>query len=256
MAEVHGKPEGNAVNAVGEGKGRDSEHLVAVWESSLAAQDIEMTTPGLIAALSSPRLDIRTGAAILLGRRGEACVVSHLKSLLTDEISVVRVEVAMSLELLGDGSGIPALVEILREGLFTSAPVTAARYLADLGDPRGYKTVLKALSSELVGIRLGAAVALKSFLSYHGRVLDDQKVDLLAVLEESLGDPDPLVRRELLHKVALLDDAGASALISRIADSDTDERVRQLAQELQRPRSGAPHSQDPEEKRCGQATSR
>jgi HEAT repeat protein len=242
--------------AAGEGERSDRERLVAVWEGSLSAQGVETTTSGLIAALESPRLDVRTGAAILLGGRGDVSVVPRLRSLVRDEFSVVRVEAAMSLALLGDRSGLPVLIEALSEEFITSAPITAAGYLAVLGDPRGYTTILKGLRSELAGIRLGAAVALKSFLPYQGGVIDGQRIDLLATLETSLDDSDPLVRRELLHKVALLDDAGALPLLSRIAESDPDDRLRQVARELLRARSGETCSQHPEAERHGQATGR
>jgi HEAT repeat protein len=243
--------EGSEVEPSGEAGKGDGERLASIWQSALAAEGFDTTTPGLVAALECPRLDIRTGAAILLGRRGDVSAVPSLKRLLEDDISVVRVEAAMSLALLGDESGMPVLVETLREKFTTSAPVTAARYLAALGDPRGYGTVLEGLRSELAGIRLGAAMALKSFVSYQGSMIEGQKVDLLATLEESLEDPEPLVRRELLHKVALLYEAGAPALLSRVAESDPDPRVRQTAQDLLRQRSGAAASRDAQKGAAG-----
>lgn len=224
-----------------------NERLMSVLEGTLAAEGIDLTTAGLIGALNSRRLLIRTEAAILLGRRREVSAIPHLKPLLGDGISVVRVEAAMSLALLGDRSGVPVLVEALDEEFLTTAPVSAASYLAALGDPRGYQTVLKGLHSDLAGIRLAAATALKSFLPYQGRDIDGQPVDLFATVKEVLEDPDPLVRRELLHQVSMLDDPRVSPLLSRVCESDTDEQVRRTAQELLSVRSGSMHSEHSEE---------
>ena len=221
------------------GENVDQQRLMSVWEQSLAAAEVELTTPGLIEALQSPHLHIRVGAALLLGRRGEMSAISHLKSLLGDRIEAVRVEAAMSLALLGDRSGISVLAEAVNDELVTTAPITAASYLAVLGDPRGYKTVLKALNSNLTGIRLAAAVALKNFLPYKGKEIDGRKMNLFATLKKALNDPDSMVRRELLYKVAMLDDPRGSALLSKICDSDSDERVRQTAQYLLSSRSGS-----------------
>src|SRR4030042_827392 len=127
--------------------------LVNEWTRILIGEGIPLTPEGLIAALQNPGLHIRTGAAIILGRSNVDTAVPYLKPLLKDEL-IVRVEAAMSLVLLKDTSGIPVLVEILDADILTGAPITAAGYLADLGDPRGYNVVLKALNSEFTGNRL------------------------------------------------------------------------------------------------------
>jgi HEAT repeat protein len=219
-------------------KNSRKERLVEVWEKTLAGEGVDLSNPGLIAVLNDNRLHIRAGAALLLGRRGEVSAIPHLNALLKDRSPLVRVEAAMSLCLLGDRSGVPVLIQVLDEDLLTGAPLTAARYLAALGHPRGYRVVLKALNSNLAGIRLAAAVALKDFLPYHDKESEGQQIDLLDTLSKALKDSDPLVRRELLYKVAMLDDSRASALLSRICRSDSDESVRQTAQQLLSARSG------------------
>lgn len=211
------------------------EQLVEVWAGTLAAEGVELNTAGLISALSNPHSYVRTGAALILGRRGEDTAIPHLKSLLKDTSLAVRVEAAMSLALLGDKSGIPVLIEALHGELLTGAPLTAASYLAELDDERGHKVVLKALSSDLAGIRLMAAVALKSFISLHGK-----QIDLYDVLCKAVKDPDPAVRRELLYRVAALDDPRASDLLSSVMNSDDDEFVRQTAEQLLTPTSDIP----------------
>jgi HEAT repeat protein len=142
------------------------------------------------------------------------------------------VEAATSLALLGDKTGVPVLIAALQEDLLTGAPITAASYLATLGDPRGYKVVLEALQSKLAGVRLSAAIALKSFLPYHGKRVGKQTVDLFVVLKEALKDADPLVRRELLYKLAMLDDRRSFPLLSEISHSDADEGIRETARQL------------------------
>jgi HEAT repeat protein len=182
-----------------------NDRLVKEWERFLDAERIALTTEGLIAALSNPQLHIRVGSAIILGRRRETAAISRLKALLEDH-PMVRVEAAMSLYLLGDHSGIPALMAILDGDLLTGAPITAASYLAVTGDPRGYKNVLKALSSNFAGNRLMAAVALKSFLLCHDTMPGVNRLELYNVVEEALKDSNPLVRRELLYILSELDE--------------------------------------------------
>lgn len=215
------------------GKSQDGhDQLVDVWKRTLAGAGIELTVAGLIGALSNAGSHIRTGAAIILGRRNEVSAIPHLKSLLVDQDPVVRVEAAMSLTLMDDRSGLPILIEALDEDLLTGAPTIAAGHLASLGDPRGYPVVLQALKADLAGIRLSAAVALKSFLYYHNKMINDNRLDLFVTLKETLNDPEPLVRRELLYKLAALDDPRASEHLLAISRSDSDEDVRQTAAQL------------------------
>lgn len=209
-----------------------NEQMVAVWAEALADEGVELTTPGLINALGSEFLDVRAGAALLLGRLGPVSATASLSPLLEDQSATVRVEAAMSLNLLGDKTGVPVLITALEEDLSTGAPITAASYLAALGDPRGYKVVLEALQSKLAGIRLSAAVALKSFFPYRGKRVGKQTVDLFLVLKEALKDADPLVRRELLYELAMLDDPRSSSLLLEISHSDADGGIRETAQLL------------------------
>lgn len=218
--------------------GKNNKRLIDVWEKTLAGEGVELNSRGLIAALNSRRLHVRAGAALVLGRRGEVSAIPYLNLLLGDRSWRVRVEAAMSLALLGDRSGMPVLIEALDGDLLAGAPITAASYLAALGDPRGYNVMLKALRSELAGTRLTAALALTNFLPYHGKRIEGRKVDIFVTLKKALKDADPLVRRELLYKVAMLDDPRAPALLSMISRSDTDERVRQTAQQLLSSKSG------------------
>lgn len=216
--------------------------LINEWTRILTGAGVPLTPEGLIAALQNPILHIRTGAAILLGRNSEAAAIPYLKSLLKDDLTV-RVEAAMSLTLLKDNSGIPVLIEILDGDVLTGAPVTAAGYLADLGDPRGYRVVLNELGSRFTGNRLMAAAALKSFLQYHGKVINGQKVDLFPVLKKAFNDPETTVRFEILYKLAKLNDPRVPALLSEISRSDSDESVRQIAKKLLSSISNTPEYQ-------------
>ncbi len=210
----------------------DETRLVAVWEQALAAAGVDTTTPGLMAALAHARLDVRAGAALLLGRCGCRDALPALRALLEDSSSMVRIEAAMSLALMDDCFGLPVLVATLGEDLDDVVPIRAAGYLATLGDPRGLEIVREALRSSLVGTRLAAAVALKRFLSYHTGDASDGKLDLLEVIQEALQDPDPQVRGELIHKLAALDDSRVAGLLSQVYDSDPDEDVRTAAEAL------------------------
>jgi HEAT repeat protein len=207
------------------------DRMLAEWERVLAAEGISLTTEGLISALNSPHLSVRTGSAVILGRRQEIAALPYLKALLEDQ-PMVRVEAAMTLVLLGDESGKIALIKMLDDPLLTGSPVTAAGYLAVSGDPRGYQVVLQALNHDLAGIRLTAAVALRSFSGYHGREVNGNRIDLFDTVKKALKDPSGIVRRELLYVLAGLAEAGVAAVLSRIARSDSNQGVRLVARHL------------------------
>jgi HEAT repeat protein len=216
------------------------DRLAEVWGQTLAGEGVKLTAPGLTAALDSRKLHVRTGAVILLGRRGEKSAIPLLKPLLEDRIAIVRVEAAMSLCLLGDLSGMPVLTAALDEDLLTGAPTTAAGYLAARGDPAGWKIILKAFGSPLAGIRLNAAVALKSFLPYHAQIINGEKIDIAGLVDRTMVDSDALVRREIIYKLAGLEDERSVPILKRVAKTDGDESIRAAAQQLLagRPRYG------------------
>jgi HEAT repeat protein len=205
--------------------------IVNEWSSILSGAGIPLTVEGIIEALQNPALDIRAGAAVIVGRSNMNQAIPFLKRLSGDD-PLVQVEAAMSLALLQEGSGIPALIDLLDGDILTGAPITAAGYLADLGDPRGFPVILKALNSEFTGNRLIAAVKIKYFLQYHNQMINGVKTDLFPIIKTALSDPDPKVRRELLYKLARLHDPRSSFLLSAVSLSDTNEEVRHLARRL------------------------
>jgi HEAT repeat protein len=142
------------------------------------------------------------------------------------------VEAAMALARLGDLAGLPVLVSALEEDILSDAPLTAAKYLAQLGNLRGFGLVQQALQHPLEGVRLHAAVALKYFLPHHGQVAGGQVLDLVEVVQSGLQDPQPQVRGELLYKLAGLQDERVGPLLETLAAADPDEDVRQAAQML------------------------
>lgn len=208
------------------------ERLIATWENQLAAEGIALSRDGLIDALDDHRLHIRGGAALLLGHREDQRAIPKLRWLLEDDVPAVRVEAAMALARLGDPLGIPVLVSALEEDILSDAPLTAAKYLAERGDVRGFELVQQALQHPLEGVRLHAAVALKYFLPCHGQVAGGREIDLVEAIRSGLRDPLPQVRGELLYKLAGLEDNRVGPLLAEIAAADPDEDVRQAAQML------------------------
>jgi HEAT repeat protein len=207
------------------------DRLQEEWERVLAAAGIDLTVGGLTAALRSPQMNIRTGAAIILGRRRETSALPSLKPLLDDQ-PMVRVEAAMALALLGDESGKETLIQMLDDNLINGVPVTAAGYLAVLGDPRGYQVVLQALKSDLSGFRLTAAVALRSFLRYHSREAGGNRFDLFSTVTSALKDPSAIVRRELLYILASFPEPETVDYLADAARTDRNSTVRLVARHL------------------------
>ena len=146
----------------------------------------------------------------------------------------MRVEAALALARLDDtGTAMPVLVKELQGQFFADAPLRAARALAVLGDPSGYPRVKEALASELPSNRQEAVAVLPAFLPFQGKTVGSASIDVVGALIEASHDPESLIRRDALLKLAKLNDPRVKETV-QAALKDPDKDVRELARGMAR----------------------
>jgi HEAT repeat protein len=150
------------------------------------------------AGLSHPDGLLRAAAAHTAGADGDPAVIPRLRELAADrEDDAAAVEAAYALARLGAAEdGVPVLRAALAlpVGAYLS-PITAAGYLARLGDASGLDVIRAALDSELLASRMLAVKQLYFFLD-----LDDDARRLLERARDD--DPEPSVRAQAAAELA------------------------------------------------------
>ncbi len=139
----------------------------------------------------------------------------------------------MSLALRGDPeSAHRLLMPLVADGADSSDGYLAAFYLAQLGDPSGYPTMLAALRSESDHTRLMAVRHLIAFKPYDGQTIQGKTVDIRAELIQRLKDHAPYVRVEVPYYLAEAGIADLPALLEPVARRDRSRDVREAARDI------------------------
>ncbi len=143
------------------------------------------------------------------------------------------IEAAMSLALRGDPeSARRLLTPLVADGADPGAGYLAAFYLAQLGDPSGYPTMLTALRSESDHTRLMAVRHLIAFKPYDGQTIQGKTVDIRAELIKRLKDHEPYVRVEVPYYLAEAGVADLPTLLEPVARRDRSRAVREAARDI------------------------
>lgn len=174
------------------------------WKSRsiLALNGVADEVDQLLEALSTERDTLLQAAAHASWKFPD--LAQTLRGLLDDPDDAVQVEAAYSLARQGDQNGTEKLREAIRRpvGGYLS-PLTAAGYLAQLQDPRGYPVVREALGSQVRAVNMLACKQLLFFLPLDGQVVGSDRVDATALFTQAFADPDPDIgeqaRAELEH---------------------------------------------------------
>jgi hypothetical protein len=143
-------------------------------------------------------------------------------------------EAAMSLALRGDLEvGRRALLPMVGEDANVGmGQWLAAYYLAQMGDPSGYPTLMDLLHSEDGFTRLMGVRHLVAFLPYDGQHVDSETVDVRARLVEHLDDPDKYVSMEVPGLLAEAGVEGLSTLLAATAKKGRHKETRQAAKHV------------------------
>jgi hypothetical protein len=160
-----------------------------------------------------------------------------IESLPVDNLDIMDeayIEAAMSLALRGDpGTARKALVPLVTDyAASTMRSYLAAFYLAQLGDPSGYPSMLTALRSTNEHTRLMAVRHLIAFKPYDGQTIRGKLVDIKAEFIERLRDSHSYVRVEVPYLLAEADIEGLEELLLPVAEADADMNVRQAARNV------------------------
>jgi hypothetical protein len=164
-----------------------------------------------------------------------------INTLTVDEMDTMVlpfIQAAMSLALLGE-------IELARRVLtplvkeksdIVSENYLAAFYLAQIGDPSGYPSILKTLSSNNEHYRLMAARQLIGFKPYQGQIINGTPVDIQNELIKRLKDKSVYVRLEAPHLLAEAGIENLKEILLSISKNDKNKEVRQAAlDELEEP---------------------
>jgi HEAT repeat protein len=166
---------------------------------------------GLLRALTAGDVAERSEAAFLLGRQGDRRASDALQVAMRDESARVRVEAALALARLGEeAKPLETLTAELDGAFFEDAPLRAARALALLGDPAGWRRVTEALRSELPSNRMEAVAALPAFLH-----LRTAEIDPVAELVKASSDIEEIIRKDAIATLSQIDDARAADAVRR-----------------------------------------
>ena len=196
-----------------------------------------LTAEMLDSALTSNMPGSAYSAAFLIGRcrTQDAAIDSALTRRLEDILDSrpegdVAIEAAMSLALRGKGErGRRTLRSLLNSPCPLGDQYKAAFYLAQMGDPSGYGTLIKTLVSEIPHYRLMALRHAIAFLPYEGLVLNDVQVDVRKLLVERLTDSDEFVRSEVPYYLEELQIPDLRALLEPVERLDPSPSVRAAA---------------------------
>ena len=164
---------------------------------------------GLLRALASEEMPVRAEAAFLLGQLGDKHAVEALQAALNDQSARVRVEAASALARLGEeAKARETLTTELQGAFFEDAPLRAARALALLGEPAGWKRVAEALRSDLPSNRMEAVAVLPAFLPLRTAVIDP-----VAQLIAASKDREEIIRNDAIASLGQIDDPRAAEAI-------------------------------------------
>lgn len=163
----------------------------------LAANGIAPDEAALVGALAASSPVLRGAAAHALGSLGMASGVEALKHLEAEADDLVKVEAAYALVRLGADEYRKSLLAALADPVNAYlGPPVAAGDLARLGDPVGFGVIEACLAEENLIARVGGCKQLFFFVPLQGQAAaDGQPVDALGLLERTVDDPDPEIRR-------------------------------------------------------------
>jgi HEAT repeat protein len=183
----------------------------------LRVNGIELDPDSVREALAHPSPVLRGAAAHTAGHLKVTGTLPGLERLVRADDDLVRVEAAYALVRLGRGGGREALHEALSDPVDTNlGPAVAAGDLARLGDPSGYRVVEECLRQDNMIVRILGCKQLLFFVPLQGRpTADGSLVDVWALFDHCLRDPEPEVRRVAALQLDEVDAPEARDLLRR-----------------------------------------
>jgi hypothetical protein len=216
---------------VGDLTGRRAGEPVVDREPKAQGDSADVTMDDLEAAFASGDVTSVHAASFLAGRcepeaAEDARALENLLGELLDSLDVedlgsralTYVEAAMSLALRGEHQrAMAALTDVAHGGRGTMGDHLAAFYLAELGDPSGYPTLVTQLHADNGWSRLMAARHLVGFIPFDGQRVGDETIDVRARMVERFDDVDELVAVEIPGLLVETELVGVEDTLARLA---------------------------------------
>lgn len=201
------------------------------------AEPAPLTANALDEALTSTEPGRAYAAAFLIGRcNARDAVINRALTRRLEEIldgspqPDVAIEAGMSLALRGN---LERGRQTLRALLSSHDPLgdqyKSAFYLAQMGDPSGYGSLVKTLHSEIPHYRLMALRHALAFAPYEGQKVEDLAIDVRSLLVERLTDPSEFVRSEVPFYLEELRVSDLRPLLQSVELQDPSSSVRTAA---------------------------
>ena len=204
------------------------------YREILKANGIPIEEAELLVALNNERNILQAAAAHTLGRMSSVSAFPTLKTLLTSIEDIVKVEAAYALARNGVNEGKETLVQYLdyppEAYVF---PPKAAGYLAQLGLPQGYKTIVRCMELENVAVRMLACKQIYFFVQFDGlQDAEQNRVDVGLLFERALNDPDTNVQWQALVQLRELQSPKFRKILEQYVERADDATLREFAQAI------------------------
>jgi HEAT repeat protein len=200
----------------------------------LKANAIPVTEPDLLHVLKNEKSILQATAAHTLGVMGSVAAMPMLKTLLTSTEDLVRVAAAYGLARNGISEGKESLVQLLSYPIEAYLfPPIAAGYLAQLGDPQGYKIVVRCLESENPAVRMLGCKQVYFFSKFQGlQDADKNTIDVYPQFERALNDSDTNIQWQALVQLREIKTPETRRLLESYLESASDESLREFARRM------------------------
>jgi len=197
----------------------------------LQRNNIPLSEAELIDALGGTTNILQAAVAHTLGSLASTAASPALSQLLTAPEDLVRVEAAYALARIGVGEGRDVLAQCLSYPVDAYLfPAIAAGYLAQLGDSRGFSTVVSCLDQEILAIRMIACKQLYFFVRFQGQPdATGKPVEVLHEFSRALRDADSDVQWQALVQLRELRLHGSRGILQEFAENTSDEQLRAVA---------------------------
>jgi HEAT repeat protein len=206
-----------------------AQHEDYLNQEILRANGIAPDEDALLVALEQTTSVLQAAAAHTLGRLESQAAVPLLRRLLTNADELVQVEAAYALARQGFDDGKDTLERCLGYPVDASiVPSIAAGFLARLGDPRGFETIVRCFDVDIPAVRIVAAKQLTSFLPFHA----PGQRDVVGLFRRALNDSSPEVQWQALVQLRDARLPEVKPMLEDYLKTATDPAGRAVAQEI------------------------
>jgi hypothetical protein len=197
----------------------------------LKANGITTSEAELMDALEVKTNILQAAAAHILGTLASKAAIPTLKKRLRSTEDLVRVEAAYALARLKVSEGKEVLVQCLNYPLDAYLfPAIAAGYLAQLGDPQGFQTVVKCFDFNISAIRMLACKQLYFYVPFQDiQDGDGNAIDVYRLFDRALKDSDTNIQWQALVQLREICSPKSRSILENYIENIGNEQLRDIA---------------------------